>query len=67
MPQVKVVPIKSDDIKEKFCNKPKVMIKENTRPHDFKLHTEQRAIKRAMFNYSSRDIITVVNNFIVKI
>ncbi|XP_050945513.1 microtubule-destabilizing protein 60-like [Cucumis melo] len=28
------------------------MIKENTRPHDFKLHTEQRAIKRAMFNYS---------------
>lgn len=28
------------------------MIKENTKPHDFKLHTEQRAIKRAMFNYS---------------
>ncbi|XP_038875934.1 protein TPX2-like isoform X2 [Benincasa hispida] len=41
MSQVKVVPIK-------------VIIKENTttRPHDFKLHTEQRAIKRAMFNYS---------------
>ncbi|KAL3719619.1 hypothetical protein ACJRO7_004574 [Eucalyptus globulus] len=26
--------------------------KENTKPVDFKLHTQQRAIKRAMFNYS---------------
>ncbi|KAL3719611.1 hypothetical protein ACJRO7_004567 [Eucalyptus globulus] len=26
--------------------------KENTKPADFKLHTQQRAVKRAMFNYS---------------
>ncbi|KAL3719570.1 hypothetical protein ACJRO7_004527 [Eucalyptus globulus] len=26
--------------------------KENTKPVDFKLHTQQRAAKRAMFNYS---------------
>ncbi|KAF3444261.1 hypothetical protein FNV43_RR13951 [Rhamnella rubrinervis] len=25
--------------------------KENTKPQDFKLHTQQRALKRAMFNY----------------
>ncbi|XP_015880177.2 microtubule-destabilizing protein 60 [Ziziphus jujuba] len=25
--------------------------KEHTRPQDFKLHTQQRALKRAMFNY----------------
>ena len=26
--------------------------KENTKPVEFKLHTQQRALKRAMFNYS---------------
>lgn len=36
------------------------MIKENTRPHDFKLHTEQRAIKRAMFNYSVTILFDVI-------
>ncbi|CAK9317889.1 unnamed protein product [Citrullus colocynthis] len=31
----------------------KVPVKENTKkPQDFKLHTQERAVKRAMFNYS---------------
>ena len=29
-------------------------LKENTKPVEFKLHTQQRAVKRAMFNYSVR-------------
>nr|GMD56383.1 protein TPX2 [Ipomoea batatas] len=28
------------------------MVKESTKPQDIKLHTQQRAIKRALFNYS---------------
>ncbi|ESR34329.1 hypothetical protein CICLE_v10006566mg [Citrus x clementina] len=28
------------------------MAKENTKPQEFTLHTQQRAVKRAMFNYS---------------
>ncbi|XP_023541870.1 protein TPX2-like [Cucurbita pepo subsp. pepo] len=30
----------------------KVTTKENTRSRDFKLHTQERAIQRAIFNYS---------------
>ncbi|XP_022143415.1 protein TPX2 [Momordica charantia] len=30
----------------------KVVVKENTKMQDFKLHTQERAVKRAMFNYS---------------
>ncbi|XP_020535770.1 protein TPX2 isoform X2 [Jatropha curcas] len=45
-----------DDLKEKLCDKskaiPKPPSKENTKPQEFKLHTQQRAYKRAMFNYS---------------
>ncbi|GMY24768.1 protein TPX2 isoform X1 [Fagus crenata] len=36
--------------KSKTCQKPAA--KENTtKPQDFKLHTQERALKRAMFNY----------------
>ncbi|XVF71032.1 hypothetical protein PTKIN_Ptkin12aG0002100 [Pterospermum kingtungense] len=38
--------------KSAFKASPKPSAKENTRPQEFKLHTEQRAVKRAMFNYS---------------
>ncbi|KAI9161506.1 hypothetical protein LWI28_018094 [Acer negundo] len=31
---------------------PKASSKENTKPQEFRLHTQQRAVKRAMFNYS---------------
>ncbi|XWS46454.1 hypothetical protein CRYUN_Cryun14cG0068400 [Craigia yunnanensis] len=31
---------------------PKPPAKENTKPREIKLHTEQRTVKRAMFNYS---------------
>ncbi|KAK3204254.1 hypothetical protein Dsin_018300 [Dipteronia sinensis] len=31
---------------------PKSTSKENTKPQEFRLHTQQRAAKRAMFNYS---------------
>ncbi|XP_021888075.1 protein TPX2 [Carica papaya] len=31
---------------------PKPPAKENTKPLDIRLHTQQRAVKRAMFNYS---------------
>ncbi|MBA0736247.1 hypothetical protein Gogos_009814, partial [Gossypium gossypioides] len=31
---------------------PKPAAKENTKPQEFNLHTGQRAVKRAMFNYS---------------
>ncbi|XP_059641764.1 microtubule-destabilizing protein 60 [Cornus florida] len=31
---------------------PKSPAKENTKPQEIKLHTQQRAVKRAMFNYS---------------
>ncbi|XP_039035804.1 protein TPX2 isoform X2 [Hibiscus syriacus] len=38
--------------KSAFKITPKPPAKENTRPQEFKLHTGQRAVKRAMFNYS---------------
>ncbi|KAJ4840895.1 hypothetical protein Tsubulata_010399, partial [Turnera subulata] len=48
-----------DELKERLCDKsskvqaiPKPFAKENTKPQEFKLHTGQRALKRAMFNYS---------------
>ncbi|KAJ6369480.1 hypothetical protein OIU76_027830 [Salix suchowensis] len=45
-----------DDIKDPLFDKskvaPKPLAKENTKPQEFKLHTGQRALKRAMFNYS---------------
>ncbi|XP_022759973.1 protein TPX2 [Durio zibethinus] len=36
-------------LKDKYSKLP---AKENTKPLEIKLHTEQRAVKRAMFNYS---------------
>ncbi|KAJ8763108.1 hypothetical protein K2173_023313 [Erythroxylum novogranatense] len=45
-----------DELKDRIHDKTKVTprphAKENTKPQEFKLHTEQRALKRAMFNYS---------------
>nr|GMC59292.1 protein TPX2 [Ipomoea batatas] len=43
-----------DEAKERQVdkNKQKSMVKESTKPQDIKLHTQQRAIKRALFNYS---------------
>ncbi|OAY60561.1 protein TPX2 [Manihot esculenta] len=45
-----------DEAKERLYDKskatPKNQAKENTKPQEFKLRTEQRAYKRAMFNYS---------------
>ncbi|XP_061947953.1 microtubule-destabilizing protein 60 isoform X1 [Populus nigra] len=45
-----------DDLKDPLYDKskvaPKPFAKENTKPQEFKLHTGQRALKRAMFNYS---------------
>ncbi|KAJ8752194.1 hypothetical protein K2173_003802 [Erythroxylum novogranatense] len=45
-----------DEIKDRLHQKSKATLKppakENTKPQEFKLHTEQRALKRAMFNYS---------------
>ncbi|CAK9161182.1 unnamed protein product [Ilex paraguariensis] len=45
-----------DQLKERQIEKYKVsqkpLTKENTKPLDIKLHTQQRAVKRAMFNYS---------------
>ncbi|KAL4313307.1 hypothetical protein GQ457_01G051130 [Hibiscus cannabinus] len=43
-----------DELKDKYSKvtpKPPAA-KENTRQQEFKLHTGQRAVKRAMFNYS---------------
>ncbi|XP_027079364.1 protein TPX2-like [Coffea eugenioides] len=40
-----------DELKERQVDKNKVT-KENTTPQDFKLHTKERAVKRALFNYS---------------
>ncbi|XP_062104901.1 microtubule-destabilizing protein 60 [Humulus lupulus] len=48
---------KDEALKDRLCDKSKTTTqnkptaKENTKPHDFKLHTQQRAVKRAMFNY----------------
>ncbi|XP_012473432.1 microtubule-destabilizing protein 60 [Gossypium raimondii] len=42
-----------DQVKDKYSKvTPKPAAKENTKPQEFKLHTGQRAVKRAMFNYS---------------
>ncbi|OAY57221.1 hypothetical protein MANES_02G079900v8 [Manihot esculenta] len=46
-----------DEVKERLCDRSnkattKTLAKENSKPQEFKLHTEQRAYKRAMFNYS---------------
>ncbi|KAK9015352.1 hypothetical protein V6N11_006463 [Hibiscus sabdariffa] len=42
-----------DELKDKNSKvTPKPPAKENTRQQEFKLHTGQRAVKRAMFNYS---------------
>ncbi|XWS75350.1 hypothetical protein CRYUN_Cryun01aG0079100 [Craigia yunnanensis] len=42
-----------DQLKDKISKvSPKPPAKENTKPLEIKLHTEQRAVKRAMFNYS---------------
>ncbi|XP_015580432.1 protein TPX2 isoform X2 [Ricinus communis] len=38
--------------KDRLYDKSKPLAKENTKPQEFKLHTSQRAYKRAMFNYS---------------
>ncbi|XP_022998171.1 protein TPX2 [Cucurbita maxima] len=41
------------DKTERVRTPQKVVVKENTKkPQDFKLHTQERAVKRAMFNYS---------------
>ncbi|KAI8540948.1 hypothetical protein RHMOL_Rhmol08G0024600 [Rhododendron molle] len=44
-----------DEVKERLVEKSKVSQKtppkENTKSQDFKLHTQERAVKRAMFNY----------------
>ncbi|KAH7557014.1 hypothetical protein ACOSQ2_026618 [Xanthoceras sorbifolium] len=44
------------ELKDRLCYKfkanPKTTSKENTKPQEFTLHTQQRAVKRAMFNYS---------------
>ncbi|WCJ25155.1 TPX2 (targeting protein for Xklp2) protein family [Euphorbia peplus] len=45
-----------DEVKDKLDDKSKATSKsaskENTKPQEFRLHTQQRAYKRAMFNYS---------------
>ncbi|KAF4377456.1 hypothetical protein G4B88_020970 [Cannabis sativa] len=41
---------KDEALKDRLCDKPKTA-KENNKQQDFKLHTQQRAVKRAMFNY----------------
>ncbi|TYI13291.1 hypothetical protein ES332_A08G048100v1 [Gossypium tomentosum] len=47
-----------DQVKDKYSKicmnigYTKPAAKENTKPQEFKLHTGQRAVKRAMFNYS---------------
>ncbi|KAL3525056.1 hypothetical protein ACH5RR_013428 [Cinchona calisaya] len=45
-----------DELKDSQVDKNKVfqkfVTKENTKPQDFKLHTKERAVKRALFNYS---------------
>ncbi|KAJ4706847.1 TPX2 family protein [Melia azedarach] len=48
-----------DQIKDRICGEkynkatsPKPLAKENTKPQQFTLHTQQRAAKRALFNYS---------------
>ncbi|XP_023525926.1 protein TPX2-like [Cucurbita pepo subsp. pepo] len=41
------------DKTERVRTPQKVVVKDNTKkPQDFKLHTQERAVKRAMFNYS---------------
>ncbi|PON74996.1 TPX [Parasponia andersonii] len=46
---------KDEALKDRLCDKAKTSqkpcAKENTKPQDFKLHTQQRAVKRAIFNY----------------
>ncbi|KAE9466272.1 hypothetical protein C3L33_01819, partial [Rhododendron williamsianum] len=48
-------PQSRDEVKERLVEKSKVSqktpAKENTKSQDFKLHTQERAVKRAMFNY----------------
>ncbi|KAH1196779.1 Protein TPX2 [Glycine max] len=45
-----------DVLKDKFYDKtkasPRSPPRENTKPQEFKLHTQERAVKRAMFNYA---------------
>ncbi|GLT28756.1 hypothetical protein SLA2020_036640 [Shorea laevis] len=50
-----------DQLKDKSKALPKAPAKENTKPLDFKLHTEQRAVKRAMFNYSVATKLYLMN------
>ncbi|XP_020219992.1 protein TPX2 isoform X1 [Cajanus cajan] len=38
--------------KESNMTPPRSPPKENTKPQEFKLHTQERAVKRAMFNYA---------------
>ncbi|RZB72751.1 hypothetical protein D0Y65_036818 [Glycine soja] len=38
--------------KESNMAPPRSPPKENTKPQEFKLHTQERAVKRAMFNYA---------------
>ncbi|XP_019419467.1 PREDICTED: protein TPX2-like [Lupinus angustifolius] len=44
------------ELKDKHNDKtkasPKSPSRENTKPQEFKLHTQDRAVKRAMFNYA---------------
>ncbi|KAE9598827.1 hypothetical protein Lalb_Chr15g0085131 [Lupinus albus] len=44
------------ELKDKYHDKtkasPKSPPRENTKPQEFKLHTQERAVKRAMFNYA---------------
>ncbi|PSS36632.1 hypothetical protein CEY00_Acc01150 [Actinidia chinensis var. chinensis] len=45
-----------DELKERHVDKykgsQKPHAKENTKPQDFKFHTQDRAVKRALFNYT---------------
>ncbi|KAL3527417.1 hypothetical protein ACH5RR_012073 [Cinchona calisaya] len=49
---------RNHDLKERQVDKnkdfkiQKHVTKENTKPQDFKLHTQERAVKRAVFNYT---------------
>ncbi|XP_050229179.1 microtubule-destabilizing protein 60 [Mercurialis annua] len=44
--------LNKDILYDKFKTTQKPVAKEHTKPQEFKLHTSQRAYKRAMFNYS---------------
>ncbi|KAG6660045.1 hypothetical protein CIPAW_03G077700 [Carya illinoinensis] len=49
-----------DELKDRLFDKSKPYPKENTKPQEIKLHTQERAVKRAMFNYEVANKLYII-------